>query len=80
MRKSRSPFYGEPSIEALMERDVMNKATQVHGSKEAVTRILRMNAEFAPLGDGDDVVPFVSDERKREHAVKTGNTSSYTFT
>jgi hypothetical protein len=55
-----------------MERDVMKKATQVHGSKEAVARLLRMNAEFAPAAEGDDAVPFVSEERKREHAAKTG--------
>ena len=65
--KKRSAFLGEPKVPLYFERDIIKRARQVHGSVEAVTRLLRLSNELqGHLDDEKTSSTFVSAERQRE--------------
>lgn len=61
------------------ERDVMKRARQVHGSAEAVARLLRLSAELpGEVEDDTSGSAFSSAERRRESDYVISYLNEYT--
>jgi zinc transporter 9 len=65
LEEKRSAYHGEPSTMVYRERDVISRAREVHGSADAVMRILRLSAALFPPHDEQDIVQRRRDSKEQ---------------